>query len=116
MLALAHSVWHHAGPGQIASVPRWVQDSLTPIVKTEEQFLYVCHLVGPFLQRFNNNALLELTTVLYELLAHVDHTQTQLNYMDPICDLLYHIKYMFVGDILKKNWRLLFDNYDHLCS
>lgn len=22
--------------------------------------------------------------------------------MDPICDLLYHIKYMFVGDSMKK--------------
>lgn len=21
--------------------------------------------------------------------------------MDPICDLLYHIKYMFVGDVMK---------------
>lgn len=52
MLALAHSVWHHAGPGQIASVPRWVRECLPPVVRTEEQFLFVCHLVGPFLQRY----------------------------------------------------------------
>lgn len=101
MLALAHSVWHHAGPGQIASVPRWVRECLPTIVRTEEQFLYVCHLVGPFLQRFNA-AIVDLTNALYELLAQVDQAQTEMKYMDPICDLLYHIKYMFVGDSMKK--------------
>ncbi|CAH1171324.1 unnamed protein product [Phaedon cochleariae] len=100
-LALAHSVWHHAGPGQVASVPRWVRECLPSIVRTEEQFLFVCHLVGPFLQRFNM-AIVDLTNVLYELLAQVDQAQAELKYMDPICDLLYHIKYMFVGDSMKK--------------
>lgn len=102
MLAVAHSVWHHAGPGQIASVPKWVKERLPAIIRSESQFLYVCHLVGPFLQRFNL-ALVELTAALYELLAQVDHAQQDLKYMDPICDLLYHIKYMFVGDSMKKD-------------
>lgn len=102
MLALAHSVWHHAGPGQISSVPRWVRECLPDVVRTEEQFIYVCHLVGPFLQRFNMNIIVELTSTLYELLAQVDQAQTELKYMDPVCDLLYHIKYMFVGDSMKK--------------
>lgn len=53
MLALAHSVWHHAGPGQIASVPKWVRERLPGVVRSEPQFVFVCHLVGPFLQRFN---------------------------------------------------------------
>ncbi|KAB0793141.1 hypothetical protein PPYR_12761 [Photinus pyralis] len=101
MLALAHSVWHHAGPGQMASVPRWVRETLPAVVHSEAQFLFVCHLVGPFLQRFNV-ALVDLTGALYELLAQVDHAQQRLEYMDPICDLLYHIKYMFVGDSMKK--------------
>lgn len=102
MLAVAHSVWHHAGPGQIASVPKWVKEKLPSIIRSEPQFLYVCHLVGPFLQRFNM-ALVEITAALYELLAQVDHAQQELKYMDPICDLLYHIKYMFVGDSMKKD-------------
>ncbi|XP_065161273.1 mediator of RNA polymerase II transcription subunit 23 [Atheta coriaria] len=101
MLALAHSVWHHAGPGHIASVPRWVRERLPDVVRTEEQFLMVCHLVGPFLNRFNM-AIVELTHALYDLLAKVDHAQSNLNHMEPICDLLYHIKYMFVGDSMKK--------------
>lgn len=101
MLALAHSVWHHAGPGQIASVSRWVRECLPTVVRSEEQFLFVCHLVGPFLQR-TNMAIVDLTNALYELLAQVDQAQPEMKYMDPICDLLYHIKYMFVGDSMKK--------------
>ena len=30
-----------------------MRDRLKPVVKTEEQFLFVCHLVGPFFQRFH---------------------------------------------------------------
>lgn len=100
MLALAHSVWHHAGPGQIATIPTWVREKLQTVVRSEAQFLFVCHLVGPFLPRFNM-AVVDLTTALYELLAQVDQLEPQLLYMDQICDLLYHIKYMFVGYSLK---------------
>ena len=32
---------------------RFIREKLRPIIKTEEQFLYLCHLVGPFLQRFH---------------------------------------------------------------
>ncbi|XP_044767025.1 mediator of RNA polymerase II transcription subunit 23 [Coccinella septempunctata] len=101
-IALAHSVWHHAGPGQIACVPKWVKEKLPGIVFSEEQLLFVCHLVGPFLQRFSMAVVVELTNTLYELLAQVDNSQKELKYMDPVCDLLYHIKYMFVGDMMKE--------------
>lgn len=45
----------------------------------------------------------DLTNLLYEMLEQVDknHGPAPLKYMDSICDLLYHIKYMFVGDMLK---------------
>jgi mediator of RNA polymerase II transcription subunit 23 len=45
-----------------------------------------------------------LTIALYELLEKVDKTtpqDTPFIYMDVFCDLLYHIKYMFTGDIVK---------------
>ncbi|GFG29793.1 hypothetical protein Cfor_03295 [Coptotermes formosanus] len=103
-LALAHSMWHHAGVGQISTVPQFVREKVHPVVKTEEQFLFLCHLVGPFLQRFNTDrprCVTDLTVELYELLEQVDKNVTHMHYMDPICDLLYHIKYMFVGDLMK---------------
>lgn len=83
---------------------RFINEKVRPVVLTEEQLLFVCHLVGPFLQRFNTDrprCIMELTQQLYELLEQVDKAQPHLTYMDPICDLLYHIKYMFVGDMMK---------------
>lgn len=79
---------------------RFIKEKLNSVIKTEYQLLYLCHLVGPFLPRFNV-AIMELTATLYELLAQIDRSQEHLQYMDPICDLLYHIKYMFVGDMMK---------------
>ncbi|KAI1240951.1 hypothetical protein IHE44_0009403 [Lamprotornis superbus] len=51
-LALAHAVWHHSSIGQLSLIPKFLTETLIPIVKTEFQLLYVYHLVGPFLQRF----------------------------------------------------------------
>ncbi|OWR46814.1 mediator of RNA polymerase II transcription subunit 23 isoform X1 [Danaus plexippus] len=103
-LALAHAVWYHAGPGQIMQVPTFVKEKMSPEIRTEVQLIFLCHLMGPYLQRFNTDlsrAVMDITIVLYELLAHIDKSQTHLQYIDPICDLLYHIKYMFVGDTMK---------------
>lgn len=69
-----------------------MKEKAKALIKTEEQFLFLCHLVGPFLQRLNAErprCVLELTIELYELLEQVDKAVPQLKYMDPICDLLY---------------------------
>lgn len=61
-------------------------------MKTEEQYVFLCHLVGPFLQRFNSDRpqyVMEITIELYQLLEQVDKSITHFNYMDSICDLLY---------------------------
>lgn len=71
---------------------RFVREKVHPVVKTEEQFLFLCHLVGPFLQRFNTDrprCVTDLTVELYELLEQVDKNVTHMHHMDPICDLLY---------------------------
>jgi len=41
----------------------FMKENLKPVIKTEEQFLFVCHLVGPFLQRFH----LERTRCMLEV-------------------------------------------------
>ncbi|KAF7988683.1 hypothetical protein HCN44_001256 [Aphidius gifuensis] len=104
MLAIAHSIWHHAGAGQITTMPQFIKDRLESIVTSEEQLIFVCHLFGPILSRLNierQRGIVELSGSLYQMLEQVDKNQTTLKYMDPICDLLYHIKYMFVGDMMK---------------
>lgn len=44
---------------------------------------------------------MDVTIELYEFLGIIDESNEQLLYIDSICDLLYHIKYMFTGDSVK---------------
>ncbi|KAL4235920.1 Mediator of RNA polymerase II transcription subunit 23 [Mactra antiquata] len=104
IVALAHAVWHHAGIGQLSVLPQFVKEKVKGCIRTEEQFLFLLYLVGPFLSRFNNErtrCLLDLTVEFYEILANIDKSCEHLNHMDIITDFLYHIKYMFVGDGVK---------------
>lgn len=104
LLALTHSVWYHASIGQICTLTQVLKERFKPIVKTEEQYIFLCHLVAPFLQRFHaerTRYAVEITLELYEILETVDKNCEHLRFMDPICDLLYHIKYMFIGDSVK---------------
>lgn len=84
-----------------------ITERILPILTNETQLLFVCHLVAPFLQRFNSEKpamVCRLTIALYELLEKVDQCtppETPLMFTDVFCDLLYHIKYMFTGDIVK---------------
>ncbi|KAK6167600.1 hypothetical protein SNE40_021588 [Patella caerulea] len=104
LLCLCHAIWHHAGIGQLSLLPVFLKDRIKPMIKREDQFIYVCHLVGPFLQRLHGErtrSLLDLTVELYQILLNVDKASEHLHLMDPISDFLYHIKYMFVGDGVK---------------
>lgn len=71
---------------------RFVKEKLQPIVNTEEQLIFACHLIGPTLNRFNverPKCISDLAVIMYEMLEKVNHTQSHLKQMDPICDLLY---------------------------
>lgn len=71
---------------------RFIKEKLQPVVNSEEQLIYACHLIGPTLARFNAerpHCVVELAVSLYEMLEQVDRLQTHLKYMDPVCDLLY---------------------------
>lgn len=43
----------------------------------------------------------QIGVAFYEMLLNADQYSSHLNYMDPICDFLYHMKYMFTGDSVK---------------
>ncbi|XP_054718227.1 mediator of RNA polymerase II transcription subunit 23-like [Uloborus diversus] len=104
LVALTHSVWYHASIGQICTLTELFKRKFKPAVKTEEQFLFLCHLVAPFLQRFHierTKYAAEITVELYEMLEAVDKNCEQMRFIDSVCDLLYHIKYMFIGDSIK---------------
>lgn len=46
--------------------------------------------------------LFQIGVAFYEMLQAVDKHCQHLSYMDPICDFLYHIKYMYTGDSVKE--------------
>lgn len=48
-----------------------------------------------------NVFLFQIGVAFYEMLQAVDQHTKHLSFMDPICDFLYHIKYMFTGDSVK---------------
>lgn len=79
---------------------------MKPYVRTEAQLVLVCHVFGPFLQRIEMekpNAIAAIAVLLYEMLEEVDkfNGSQPLKYMDTICDFLYHIKYIYVGNVIK---------------
>ncbi len=73
---MAHAFWHHAGFPQIQQLPDLVRDKMSPLVKTEEQLLFIYHLAGPFLQRLHSERymrpLFDLTVQFYKILQKVD--------------------------------------------
>merc|ERR1719452_134718 len=72
LLAVAHATWHHSGFNQLCGILELVRDKLAKLVETEEQMMFVYHLVGPFLQRLHSDRfmryLFELMVQLYEIL------------------------------------------------
>ena len=53
VLAVCNAAYAHATTRLSTPVIGVVRDRLRPIVRTEAQFLYVLHVVGPLLQRLN---------------------------------------------------------------
>lgn len=102
LVALTHAVWHHSNTGQISSLPVFLREEIKPAIRTENQYLFICSLIGPFLPRIERTrTMMDVTIELYEILEKVDQL-CDIQHLDTICDLLYHIKYMFTGDAVKK--------------
>lgn len=104
LMAITHAVWHHSNIGQLTLIPRFLKEQIKPLVKTEGQFLFVCCLIGPLLQRFHEErtrCLMEIAVEIYEMLGNVDKNCAEIIHVDTICDFLYHIKYRFAGDSIR---------------
>uniref|UniRef100_A0A1I8MQB3 Mediator of RNA polymerase II transcription subunit 23 n=1 Tax=Musca domestica TaxID=7370 RepID=A0A1I8MQB3_MUSDO len=106
ILAVAHSIFHHMGGFKLGTMIKYISQKLKPCVRTEHQLIFLCHVFGPFLQRIDiekHNGVASLAILLYEMLEVVDkqHGPAPLEYLDPICDFLYHIKYIYVGNKIR---------------
>ncbi|KHJ47756.1 hypothetical protein D918_01913 [Trichuris suis] len=104
LLSLAHAVWCHSTTGGLQLLVQAMKTSWKLQVKTETQFLYVCHLTAPLLLRLSqerSKCCYDVGIAVYEMLYNVDKQVAELQYEDLICDFLYHIKYMFLGDSMR---------------
>ena len=106
LLALWHTYWGQGTIGRLCSLSTLLKERLKPIVETEDQFIFVCHLVCPFLHRFlveRTRCVMDITIELYEILEVINHKCDKLKHINIISDLLYHLKYQFTGDHIKKD-------------
>ena len=103
-IAIIHAFWHHSSHAQLGRIPILMKEQIRPLLVTESQLICVFQLVGPFLYRFSVDIarkVFDVTLELYHALAKVDSCFTDFKHQDAICDVLYHIKYMFTGDSIK---------------
>ncbi|KAA0195993.1 hypothetical protein HAZT_HAZT000789 [Hyalella azteca] len=103
-IALVHAFWHHSSLSQLGRIPQLMKEQIRGILETEAQLVCLFQLVGPFLSRFSVDIarkVFDVTLEFYHALAKVDESVTEFMHQDAICDVLYHIKYMFTGDSIK---------------
>lgn len=58
---------------------------------------------------------MDLTSILYDALEQVDRANpnSPLKHIDPVCDLLYHLKYQYVGDSMKADVEAIIKRLRH---
>ncbi|KAF2353316.1 Mediator complex subunit Med23 [Trinorchestia longiramus] len=103
-IALVHAFWHHSSLSQLGRIPQLMKEQIRVLLETEAQLVCLFQLVGPFLSRFSVDIarkVFDVTLELYHALAKVDEIVPEFVHQDAICDVLYHIKYMFTGDSIK---------------
>ncbi|KAF6779394.1 hypothetical protein AHF37_01151 [Paragonimus kellicotti] len=126
--SLWHAVWAHANATQLTSLPGFFAELILPQLWNEAQLLMSFYLVAPLMGSLHTERpakLIDLTAELYRAVQQVDsclasgldpeHTSDNamdnglmdtvtasapipMVHVDTIADLLYHIKYMYVGN------------------
>ncbi|CAL8078725.1 unnamed protein product [Calicophoron daubneyi] len=122
--SLWHAIWSHANTTFLTALPTLFSQLILPLLHNEAQLLMAFYLVAPLMGSLHAERapkLVDLTAELYravwqvdsalaneeicdESIIHVDadglplNTGVPLVHVDTIADLLYHIKYMYVGN------------------
>lgn len=105
-LALCHAYLQHCTNYSLSVLPDFVREHLVPVLETEAQLIFVLRLVLPILQRLydakeRNKQLQDLAVDVYKMTVKVNEAVGRFKYEDTVCDFLYHMKYMYVGDFIK---------------
>jgi len=100
MITCVHACWSHMAIIQLTPLQKFLENEVRPILRTEMQLLFILHLISPFLSRLEKERTRILSEVVVELyqLIHQIGQQVELIHVDAIADLLYHIKYKYIGE------------------
>ena len=105
MLALMHSFWTHSNVGLLYPIQNWLFSIVKPIVQTEHHLIFMLQLIYPLTARIfleKRRFFLSLVQIIYSFVKQVDAHNDNLFYADTICDVLYHIKYVYLGNVNKE--------------
>ncbi|GMR53335.1 hypothetical protein PMAYCL1PPCAC_23530 [Pristionchus mayeri] len=115
IIALSQAFWHHATVPILISFVSRFEEELERRVKTEKDLFLSLHILIPLLQRIADakekshiDRCFRMVLLIYRLLQKI--AVHEITKEDAICDLLYHFKYMFVGDFVKKDINEIIDS------
>ncbi|GMT00386.1 hypothetical protein PENTCL1PPCAC_22560, partial [Pristionchus entomophagus] len=115
VIALSQAFWHHATVPILISFVSRFEEELENGVKTEKDLFLALHILIPLLQRIADakekihiDRCFRMVLLIYRLLQKI--AVNKITKEDAICDLLYHFKYVFVGDSVKKDINEIIDS------
>ncbi len=115
IVTIFHSIWCHSSANHFYYfIKNFIKERKDELVKTESHFLFICKLIGPFLSKIhleNTNLLIELAQELYDMIHRVDKINTNLFYMETICNFFYHLKYRHIGESIKEKIHTLMPDF-----
>ena len=104
-MALIHSFWTHSNVGLLYPIHNWLDTKVKPLVETENHLIFILQLIYPLSVRIfieKRRLFPSLVQTIYSFVKQVDACNENLFYADTICDVLYHIKYVYLGYVNKE--------------
>ncbi|PAV57811.1 hypothetical protein WR25_20143 [Diploscapter pachys] len=108
---MLQAFWQHS---HMVSISKYAGEYVTEIFKkvtTENGLWYVLRLAMPLLQRCQDTRdrhkqifdIFNVARQLMNKLAELSEAGVEFVHQNEICDLLYHLKYTFIGDFLRRD-------------
>ncbi|VDK22780.1 unnamed protein product [Taenia asiatica] len=101
--AVWHAIWSHANLNDNPTLLRIFDESVLKYVNNEAKLLMAFSMITPPMKALSNDksTIVDLTVSLYKAVQQVDEALAAkgvpLYHVNTIADLLYHIKYTYVG-------------------
>uniref|UniRef100_A0A0K0F4Y7 Mediator of RNA polymerase II transcription subunit 23 n=1 Tax=Strongyloides venezuelensis TaxID=75913 RepID=A0A0K0F4Y7_STRVS len=109
-LAVIQTFWQLASMAMYTRGIDFFGEVIVNLVTNESQLLYTARIILPFIvkmsearDKFKKDETIKCTIALYDMISKIcGNTETPIVYKSLICDIMYFIKYMFIGDVVKE--------------